>query len=191
MRHLWLCCCSRDLLVRTTYESPHNTICIFIFPRPPSRMPSFHAASVPKLLVLSSSALASRWFHLTSQFMLNSSNGFKFCMSQHGLCFLLYGVPCTDRAKHVIRAAVRLRLGWVPLVSPKLFEFTITLQVPTSPYLFSFQSCWCLKIPAFFLIDCMNNLKSFSILNYFNRNQFGLNNKLFGLTALTDYIILQ
>jgi hypothetical protein len=44
---------------------------------------------------------------LSSKFTLNSNSGFKFCVPQHGLCFLLHGRHCADRPELVIKAAVR------------------------------------------------------------------------------------
>ena len=34
------------------------------------------------------------------------TNGFKFCVLQHRLCFLLHGSHCTDGAKQVIKSSV-------------------------------------------------------------------------------------
>jgi hypothetical protein len=102
-------------LLRTPYKSLPNTTHIFIrSPRQPSRMSFFHTASLHKLLEPSHNALVIRWSHaiLTPKFTLNSNNGFKFCLPQHGLCFLMHGRHCTDGAEHVIKAAVpQLQLG--------------------------------------------------------------------------------
>jgi hypothetical protein len=45
--------------------------------------------------------------NLLGRSISNSSNGFKFCVTKRGLCFLLYVGHCTVRQEHVIRAALR------------------------------------------------------------------------------------
>jgi hypothetical protein len=79
-----LCIFSGGGLLWTVYRSLPNTICLF------------------KLLVSSPDALV-RWSYtiLMSNFTLNTDNGFKFCVPQHDLWFLLYGRHCTDRAATV------------------------------------------------------------------------------------------
>jgi hypothetical protein len=69
----------------------------------------FYTANLSKLLEPSPNALVIRWSHtiLMTKFTLNSNNGLKFCVRQHGQRFLLWGRQCTDREGHVIKAAVR------------------------------------------------------------------------------------
>jgi hypothetical protein len=104
---------------------------------------SDHTASLSKLLIPSPNALVIRWSDtiLMSKFTLNSNNGFMFCIPQHGLCFLWYW-SCTCNQSRCPLTIVGMH---AQLVSVKLFEFTITLQVPASSCLFSFMNCRCLK----------------------------------------------
>jgi hypothetical protein len=65
-------------------------------------------ASLSKLLVPSLNALVIRRYHAIhmSIFMLGSNTGFKCCIQQHSLCFLLYSRQCTSHAEHITKAAV-------------------------------------------------------------------------------------
>lgn len=60
--------------------------------------------------------LVMRWFHtiIMYKFMLNLNNGFKFCVPEHGLCFLLGRRHYTDCTEHTIKVTVHeLKLGRV------------------------------------------------------------------------------
>jgi hypothetical protein len=154
--HLWLlylCICSRDRLLRTQYESLPKKINVFSRSLRSSGRKLFfpHNASLSKLLSHSPKALAIRWSHaiLTSKFTLNCNTWFKFCLPQHSLSFLLYSRHRTRRK--IIHSWYPLTTAGmlVQLVSVKLSDFRITLQV-TSSYLFSFLSCRCLNSSHFY-----------------------------------------
>jgi hypothetical protein len=89
-------------------------------------------ASFSHSALTTSYPLIMRWSHTTliSEFIFHTNNGFKLCIPQHDLCFLLYDSECIDRAaQHTIKAAVpQIQFGCGELVSVNPFALLAAIE---------------------------------------------------------------